>query len=107
MMTTSRGKTPRGSSTICLPIRKENYEVVVQDPEKFRAALDQAFGDMPELFPIAFAQGYILKDSRMSLKLRMLLRRIACKATAEAFTVRPSFVMPYMTALTEEVEKAL
>src|SRR5207247_88876 len=24
-----------------------------------------------------------------------------------AFTVRPSFVMPYMTALTEEVEKAL
>ena len=106
-MTTSRGKNPRGSSTICLPIRKEVYDSIVEDPEKFRAAVDQAFSDMPELFPKAFAQGYILKDSRLSRKLGMLLRRVECKVTQEAFTVRPSFVMPYMTALTDEVRKAL
>src|SRR6202030_3998042 len=102
-MTTSRGKNHRGSSTICLPIRKEVYDSIVEDPEKFRAAVDQAFSDMPELFPKAFAQGYILKDSRLSRKLGMLLRRVECKVTQEAFTVRPSFVMPYMTALTDEV----
>src|SRR5271155_849679 len=106
-MTTSRGKNPRGSSTICLPIRKEVYDSIVEDPEKFRAAVDQAFSDMPELFPKAFAQGYILKDSRLSRKLGMHLRRVECKASQEALTVRPSFVMPYMTALTDEVRKAL
>ena len=106
-MTTSRGKNPRGSSTICLPIGKEVYDSIVEDPEKFRAAVDQALSDMPELFPKAFAQGYIFKDSRLSRKLGMHLRRVECKATQEAFTVRPSFVMPYMTALTDEVRKAL
>jgi hypothetical protein len=106
-MTVSVGRRPRGSSTICLPFDKARYEQVVDDPEPFRQALDQAFRDRPELFPQAFAKGYVLKDARTSQKTGLRLRRIECKATGEAFTVRPSFVLPYLTALAEEVSGPL
>lgn len=94
-------------STICLPIEQEAYEALVDSPEQFRAWLDQAFHDYPELFPEAFAQGYLLKDCRTSAKLRLRLRRIECKATGQAFTVRPSFVLPYMAGWTDDVENPL
>ena len=106
-MTVPEGKRPRGSSSICLPFCKERYNSIVEDPVKFRVLLDQAFADMPELFPKSFAQGYIFKDSRVSGKLGVRLRRVECKATQEAFTIRPSFVMPYMSALTDTAEKVL
>jgi hypothetical protein len=73
----------------------------------FRAALDQAFRDWPEAFPEAFSQGYTLKDARTSEKIGLLQRRIECKATGEAFTVRPSFVLPYMSGYTDDVSDAL
>ena len=76
-------------------------------PQEFRPWLDQCFRDLPELFPTAFAEGYTLEDSRTSKKTGLLLRRIECKATAETFSVRPSIVLPYMTGLTDDVEKAL
>ena len=106
-MTESVGPMPRGSSTICLPFRQEDYETVVEDPVLFREALDKSFGDMPELFPQAFAQGYTMKDSRFSVKSGFRLRRIECNATGEAFTVRPSFILPYMTGTTDEVADPL
>ena len=98
---------PRGSSTICLPLLQEEYERIIKDPVLFRQALDQAFLDMPELFPSAFGQGYTLKDSRCCRKLGVTLRRIECKASGEAFTVRPSFILPYATGYTADVANAL
>lgn len=98
---------PRGCSTICLPIGKDRYEQVVGAPQEFRRRLDQAFRDAPELFPKAFAQGYLLKDARVSAKRGLRLRRLQCKATGEAFTVRPSFVLPYLAGQTDEVAHAL
>jgi hypothetical protein len=92
---------PRGCSTICLPIRKDLYEQWIDTPQQFRAWLDQAFHDHPELFPQAFAQGYTLLDQRVSIKRGLRQRRIRCKATGEAFSIRPSFVLPYMTAWTD------
>ena len=106
-MTASVGPRPRGSSTICLPFDKARYERVIDDPQAFRKALDRAFRDAPELFPQAFALGYVLKDARTSKKTGIRLRRIECEATGEAFTVRPSFVLPYMTALADEVSDPL
>src|SRR5271170_7623352 len=91
---------PRGSSTICLPFRQEDYQQFIDDPGAFRAALDRAFADMPELFPEAFAQGYTLKDSYTSKKTGLRLRRIECRSTGDSFTVRPSFILPYMTGHT-------
>jgi hypothetical protein len=95
-MADSAGRRPRGCSTVCLPFDQESYEQAVNDPAAFRAALDGFHARMPELFPEAFADGYHLKDSRLSKKLGLRLRRVVCKATGESFTVRPSFALPYM-----------
>jgi hypothetical protein len=106
-MTESVEPKPRGSCTICLPFDKDFYESIIDDWLKFRNALDDFFQTMPELFPSAFAQGYTLKDSRTSKKTGLRLRRIECTSTSESFTICPSFVMPYMTAFTDDVEKPL
>jgi hypothetical protein len=98
---------PRGFSTICLPIEKALYERIVASPELFREVLDRFYRESPELFPDAFASGYLLKDDRVSVKLGVRLRRVQCKSTNEAFTIRPSFVMPYMTAFTDDIADPL
>jgi hypothetical protein len=86
----------RRCSTVCLPFDQARYAEVVADPAAFRQALDRLFLAMPELFPDGFAKGYLLKDRRRSRKLGLCLRRFVLKATGEAFTVRPSFALPYM-----------
>src|SRR5215831_15593895 len=106
-MATGSGLLSRGCSTICLPFDQEVYSRLIDDPAAFRRALDRFFRDMPELFPKAFTAGYRLKDVRRSAKLGIRLRRIRCKATGEAFTVRPSFVLPYLTGYTDQVEGPL
>lgn len=97
----------RSCSTICLPIGTDAYLDLIDDPPRFRRWLDQAFCDCPELFPQAFAKGYRLKDARRSAQLGLRLRRVRCKATGESFSVRPSFVLPYMTGLSDEVQAPL
>ena len=73
----------------------------------FRQTLDRFFPDLPELFPAAFAQGYTLKDDRVSAQLGVRRRRIQCQATAQSFSVRPAFVTPYLTAFTDAVAEPL
>jgi hypothetical protein len=90
-----------------LPIGKDLYERVIDSAAQFRRVLDQFYAAMPELFPKAFAQGYTLKDDRRSVKRGIRLRRIVCKADGSAFTVRPSFVMPYMTGWADDAEGPL
>jgi hypothetical protein len=97
----------RPCSTICLPIGKAAYLDLIDDPTRFRAWLDDAFRDHPELFPKAFAKGYRLKDDRRSAKTGLRLRRVRLKATGESFSVRPSFALPYQTAAADQVADAL
>jgi len=98
---------PRGCSTICLPIDQDRYQQIIDSPQQFRRTLDQFYHDLPELFPKDMASGYTLKDDRVSVKLGLRLRRIECKASGAAFTVRPSFALPYMVGGTDDVEKPL
>jgi hypothetical protein len=100
-------RKPRGFSTICLPIRKDHYLHIIDSPTRFRQWLDEAFQAAPELFPAAFAAGYTLKDDRISAKRGLRLRRIRCKATGAAFSIRPCFVLPYLTAWTDDAEGPL
>jgi hypothetical protein len=86
---------------------RELYDQCIDSPATFRQLLDQAFQQWPELFPAAFAQGYTLKDSRLSRKRGLRLRRIQCRTTGQAFTVRPSFVTPYLAAWTEDAADPL
>jgi hypothetical protein len=86
---------------------RELYDQCIDSPTAFRQLLDQAFQQMPELFPAAFADGYTLKDSRRSRKRGLRLRRIQCRTTGHAFTVRPSFVTPYLAAWTDDAADPL
>jgi hypothetical protein len=106
-MAESAGPVPRGCSTISLPFDQHDYPRVVDDPDAFRQALDRLFAQVPELFPEAFAKGYLLKDSRVSKKLGIRIRRIECKATGDSFSVRPCFALPYMAGLADDVSGPL
>ncbi|AGA30354.1 hypothetical protein [Singulisphaera acidiphila] len=96
----------RGYRTLCLPIAETTYRQIVGVPAEFRRTLDDCFWRIPELFPANFAQGYQLKDERVSSKQRLPIRRIVTR-DGIAYSVRPSFLMPYMTARTEEVQGPL
>lgn len=61
----------------------------------------------PALFPSEIADGYTLHSFCLSTKQELKLRRIKLNATHQVFTIRPSFVMPYMTGMTSDVEHAL
>jgi hypothetical protein len=97
----------RSGSTLCLPISTDAYLDVIDDPRRFRSWLDQAFRDCPELFPQAFANGYRRKDERSSTKTGLRLRRVRLQSTGEAFSLRPSFVLPYLTGYTDDVQGPL
>jgi hypothetical protein len=79
----------------------------VADVAKYREYLMKLSARHPELFPQAIGGGYTFHDPYRSRKQGVVLRRIKLKASGEVFPVRPSFVLPYLTARTEEVEKAL
>ncbi len=101
------------SKQICLPIEQEEYNQILCDPRAFRQYLGRMIEQSPELFPASIEQGYklhsILPESKKMSGIR--LRRIELVATegdtTPVFTVRPSFVLPYMMGYTDDVEKAL
>lgn len=97
---------PRGSRTICLPIAEEEYVRVVASPTLFREVLDRYFAAMPEVFPPAFAEGYRMKDDRTSRNTGVRSRRIKLR-DGTSYSIRPSFLLPYLVGRTEEAEPAL
>jgi hypothetical protein len=99
----------RGQKHICLFFENEEYyKDCVADLSKYRAHLLQEQRQHPELFPQAFGAGFSFHDSYQSRKQKnLVLRRIRLKQTGDVFTLRPSFVMPYLIGRTEELEKAL
>ena len=99
-------RSSRGHRTICLPLSEHAYSRIIDDPAAFRRALDDYFQGMPELFPVNFALGYRLKDDRRSAKREVLIRRIVLR-DGTAYSILPSFLMPYVTARTEDVEGPL
>ncbi|HFE37890.1 MAG TPA: hypothetical protein ENK06_05660 [Gammaproteobacteria bacterium] len=92
------------SKQICLPIEPDDYQRILFDAHAFRIELDDLMDEFPELFPGTIKQGYklhdILPESKKMPDIR--LRRIKVVVSdsplkEEVFTIRPSFVMPYMT----------
>jgi hypothetical protein len=99
-------RSSRGHRTICLPVSEEDYSKSIADPGAFRRMIDASFRRMPELFPKDFARGYQLKDNRTSAKQKILIRRILLN-DGTAYSIRPSFLMPYLTGHVEDVEGPL
>lgn len=103
-MTTS----PRGSKTIIIAFPNEEfYQTCMTDPSEFRDHLHTTYTEHPELFPQGFANGYTLHGFVHSKKQELLTRRIKVTETQRAYQIHPSFLMPYMIARTDEVEKGL
>jgi hypothetical protein len=96
----------RGLKTICIPCSQLDYERVVGDPEAFRELLDRQIQDAPELFPPEIDRGYRMKDLYSSRKTGQKLRRIELR-DHQCYLVRPSFLMPYLSAYTEDVRAPL
>ena len=97
--------TPNGNRTITVPFDQQKYLETVKDSKFFRNELDTVIQTNPELFPMGIQMGYCMKDIRYPKKSNIPIRRISVCGTA--YSVRPSFVMPYQTALTNDVEKAI
>jgi len=91
--------------TICLPFKREEYCNVDEDPKAFRKSVDDRIEQFPELFPDEICQGYLMKDIRHPKKVSVTIRRM--ETGGVAYSVRPSFVMPYMTGFVDDMEKAL
>ena len=95
----------RNNKTICLPFSQEVYNADIYNASNFRKCIDERIELFPELFPAEITKGYRMKDIYYSKKQSVAIRRI--EIAGIPYTVRPSFLMPYMTGLTDEIEKAL
>jgi len=101
------------SKQICIFIEQEEYNHILGDAKAFRMYLDDVIEQYPELFPVMIQQGYTLHDILPESKKMpgIRLRRIKVKTKDgngnDVFTIRPSFVMPYMVGYTDDVEKPL
>ena len=97
-----------GHKPICLPCASEaRYREYVDHPAQYRQYLSEMLRQSPERFPQDMDQGFPFHDAYVSVKQDVIVRRIKLKTTGAVFTLRPSFVMPYMIARTDAVEKAL
>ncbi len=95
----------RNNRTICLPFSQEIYDACIKNPMDFRLYIDRQIELFPELFPVGITGGYLMKDIYHSKKQPIPIRRI--EIAGVAYTIRPSFVMPYMTGTVGEIEKAV
>jgi hypothetical protein len=96
----------RGRKTICIPCSQQEYEQAVDDPERFREFLDRHIKATPELFPPGIERGYRMKDVYRSRKTGCRLRRIGLR-DLDCYLVRPSFLLPYLSGRTEDVQAPL
>ena len=105
MDTPSQPLKKRDCRVICLDFHEDSYPNIVKDPMRFRESLNNQISQYPELFPDDINQGFQMKDQHTSEKLGLVVRRINIGGVA--YTVRPSFITPYLTGRVSEVEKAM
>jgi hypothetical protein len=103
-----KAKPSRGDKTICLPFEsEEQYQACLKDRQAYRQHLTQMLTRHPEAFPPEMAQGFCFFGSYRSKKQQQSLRRLRMKSSQQVYQVRPSFLLPYQVACTDEVEKAI
>ncbi len=95
------------SRTIVLAISEKAYPSFMEDNATAHRIIGQSIREHPELFPCDIeGLGYKLSGyTRISKKLGLRMRRI--ETGGITYRLRPSFVMPYMRARTEEVKHPL
>ncbi|MGA1871968.1 MAG: hypothetical protein ACMUJM_25920 [bacterium] len=99
------GSTDQKNRVICLPFSQEQYNDNISVAVTFRALIDLIIREHPDLFPPEISSGYQMKDLYHSKKILIIIRRI--KIAGISYTIRPSFVMPYLVGMVDEIEKPL
>lgn len=100
--------TPRKDRTIVVNFAsKSKYNEIVENRSWFRSYLEQSYFLTPEIFPPFFEDGFRFHGTICSKKQQLCTRRILLKATGEVYQIRPSFVLPYMTAMTDKISDIL
>ena len=103
-----KAKPSRGDKTICLPFEsEEQYQACLDDRKTYRQHLDQMLTQHPEAFPPEMGEGFWFFGSYRSKKQQQSLRRLQMKSSKNVYQVRPSFLLPYQVARTDDVEKAI
>lgn len=105
MKSRTENTSPRANRTIVVNIGQEEYENIFDKAENFREMLDQNIQEFPELFPPEIRAGYFMRDKRRAKKLDIGIRRITTGSIT--YSIRPSFVTPYLTGFTQEVSSGL
>ena len=98
---------PYGSRQICINMTEDQYHDIWHDSAKVRSLIDRLVQQHPELFPDDIQQGYALSGMLPASKKMPDIRLRQIRIADVAFTLRPSFVMPYFTGTTEELRKPL
>ncbi len=99
------GTSFRKNRVICLPFSQKPYNDNINVAVTFRGLVDPIIKKHPELFPSEISNGYQMKDLYYSKKTLIIIRRI--KISGISYTIRPSFVMPYLVGMVDDVEKPL
>jgi hypothetical protein len=101
--------TPRCAKQICIPMTRDLYDRIWKDAGKVRQLLNPLIQTSPELFPAGVEEGFQL-TGRLPESVKMpgiQLRQLRLKKNGDVFTLRPSFVISYMTGSVEELEHPL
>ena len=92
--------------TIVLPFTESDYHRFMDDLSFAKEKVAHLFQMHPELFPTDMSQGYFFNGTtRISKKMKLNMRKL--QINNHHYQIRPSFVLPYMRGMTDEVEKGL
>lgn len=98
---------PRGSKQICIPMTPDIYHRIWDDATEVRRFLTPLIQAMPELFPPGTQDGYQLSGRLPESEKMPGIRLRQVRVQNEVYTLRPSFVMSYMTGTVAELEHPL
>jgi hypothetical protein len=99
--------TPRGSKQICIPMLQEQYNEIWHDAEQVRNVMDKLIEESPELFPSSISAGYRLTGRLPESKKLPGIQLRQVRIQEGVYSLRPSFVMSYMSGTVEELEDPL
>lgn len=102
-------KNNNGFKSIRVNFREDEYGQILSDNQYFKDRLNFMIEKYPDLFPQEIANGYQLHGTiPASIKQNIQVRRINITSMKRGiFQIYPAFVMPYMTARTDEAWKIL
>ena len=86
---------------------REQYDAIWDDSQEVRNLLDSLIAESPEIFPPSIKQGYQLSAHLPQSQKMPGIRLRQIDLCSGVYSLRPSFVMSYMSGDVEELECAL